>query len=158
MNAQRSFDLPEHSPQRRDSPTLRQTNRIGRDAVGTTKASPRKRSRVRSNPAYAHRRQGLEVITKLVTYSTLSLFGMANLVNLISYNWSQQNKLQHLETELQDAKVRADKVNSSFSQSFDPQSQKNAIQENSYKVAPDRRQIFLVNPAELPAPQNTQSK
>lgn len=153
MNAQPSFDPPQQLPQRRKSQL---------QSLGTTKTaptvSPRKRSRVRSNPAYAHRRQGLEVITKLVTYSTLSLFGMANLVNLISYNWSQQHKLQHLKTEVQDLKIRVNKINSSFSRSFDPQSQQNAIQENSYKVAPDRRQIFLVNPADLSESQNAQGK
>ena len=156
MNAQPSFDPPQQLPQRRKSRSS-QLQSLATTQLAPT-ASPRKRSRMRSNPAYAHRRQGLEVITKLLTYSTLSMFGMSNLVNLINYNWSQQHKLQHLKTEVQDLKVRVNKINHSFSRSFDPQSQQNAIQENSYKVAPDRRQIFLVSPADLPAPSNTQSK
>ncbi len=104
-----------------------------------------KSTRVRSQPAYAHRRQGLEVATKLVTYSTLSIFGIFTLVNSIGYNYVQRSKLQHIETEVQDAKVRADKVNANFTRSFDPQAQSSIMQENSYKVAPDRLPIFLVN-------------
>jgi hypothetical protein len=100
---------------------------------------------IKINPAYAHRRQGLEAIAKLVTYSTLSVFGMVTLANSIGYNWSQRSKLQHLETELQEAKLRTEKVHGNFSRSFDPQAQKDVMAENSYKVAPDRLQIFLVD-------------
>ena len=118
------------------------------------------RLRIKSNLAYAHRRQGAEVVTKLITYSGLSIFGIVTLVNSIGHNWSQQSKLQHLETELQDAKIRAEKVNNNFSRSFDPQAQKNVMQENTYKVAPDRLQIFLVNSNPLPTktPPNKISK
>lgn len=100
---------------------------------------------VKLNPAYAHRRQGLEAIAKLVTYSTLSVFGMVTLANSIGYNWSQRSKLQHLETELQEAKIRTEKVHGNFSRSFAPETQKDVMAENSYKIAPDRLQIFLVN-------------
>jgi hypothetical protein len=155
MNAQRSFDPPQHAPQRRKSPISPQPG-----SLGTTKTvrSFSRKTRTRLNPAYAHRRQGLEAIAKLVTYSSLSLFGIVTLVHSISYNWSQQSKLQHLETELQEAKIRTDEVNNSFSRSFDPQTQKNVMQDNSHKVAQDQRKIFLVSPSDLPSPKNTQSK
>ena len=74
------------------------------------------------------------------------LFGIITLVNSIGYNYVQRSKLQHIETEVQDAKIRADKVNAKFTRSFDPQAQSSIMQENSYKVAPDRLPIFLVNP------------
>jgi hypothetical protein len=99
-----------------------------------------------SNPAYAHRRQGLEVSVKLITYSALSVFGMVTLVNLVGYNWSQQSKLQHLETELKDAKARTQKINTSFNRSFDLQSQPSVMQENSYKIDPDTLPIVVVRP------------
>jgi hypothetical protein len=148
MNAQPSFQPQEHSPQRRVSRSLRQPRTLHRNPVVTTKihASRRKRSRLKASAVYAHRRQGLEAATKLVTYSALSVFGIVTLVNSIGYNYSQQSKLQHLKTESQDAKLRVEKINSNFNRSFDPHAQANVMQENSYKTAPDRRQIVLLIP------------
>jgi hypothetical protein len=110
-------------------------------------AVPRPRSRPKSNPAYAHRRQGLELITKSVAYSILSVFGVVTLVNSIGYSFSQRNKLQHLETEVHDTRIRTEQTTINFNRSFDPQAQKHVMAENSYKVAPDRLKIFLVNPS-----------
>ena len=81
---------------------------------------------------------------KLMTYSALSLFGIVTLVNSIGYNWAQQGKLQHLKTEVQDAKIRTEKINDNFSRSFDPQAQRSVMEDNSYKIAPNRRQIVLM--------------
>jgi hypothetical protein len=144
MNALPSFDPPKQSR----SPQARAVmSPMSRANVDPSRSTPR--TRVKSNPAYAHRRQGLEVVTKLVTYSTLSIFGAITLVNSVGYNYSQRSKLHHLETELQDAKIRTEKVNSNFVRSFDPQAEQSVMQENSYKVAPDRLQIFLVHPTPI---------
>jgi hypothetical protein len=143
MNALPSFNPPPQSPQpRRRSTRKRQTATV----INSVK---RVETRVQSNPnpAYAHRRQGLEVLVKLITYSALSVFGIVTLVNLLGYNWSQQSKLQHLETELKDAKARTQKINTSFNRSFDLQSQPSVMQENSYKIAPDKLPIVVVSPA-----------
>ncbi len=155
MNALPSFEPPQQHPRRRKT-TVSQQSHINSAAshTATPERSPAqyfktapKSTRLKVNPAYAHRRQGLEAVTKLVTYSTLSVFGLITLVNSIGYNWSQRNKLQHLSTELQDTKVRTEKVNNNFSRAFAPESQTSMMQENSYKIAPDRLQIFLVNPS-----------
>ena len=160
MNALPSFEPQQHPSQRHQAnvgqqpletavPTSPPSRFSFREASPTRPQrfnSAAKSTRLKSNPAYAHRRQGLEVVTKLVTYSTLSIFGLVTLVNSIGYNWSQRNKLQHITIELQDAQVRTEKVKSNFSRSFAPESQAGMMQENSYKVAPDRLQIFLVNP------------
>jgi hypothetical protein len=148
MNAQHSFEPPEQNIQRRRSATSHQLDRfqdvpLGRSRTGL---SPRKRSRAKVNPAYAHRRQGLEAGVKLMTYSALSVFGIVTLVNSIGYNWAQQGKLQHLKTEVQDAKIRTEKINSNFSRSFDPQAQRSVMEDNSYKITPNRRQIVLMEP------------
>jgi hypothetical protein len=83
---------------------------------------------------------------KLVTYSALSVFGVVTLVNSIGYNWAQQGKLQHLKTEVQDAKIRTEQINHNFSRSFDSQAQSSVMEANSYKIAPNRRQIVLMEP------------
>jgi hypothetical protein len=148
MNAQPSFEPSEYLPQPQISSTAHQLDRAQGNAIGRnrTGSAPRKRTRLKSNPIHDHRRQGLESVVKVATYSTLSVFGAVTLVNLIGYNWSQQGKLQHLETELKDAKLRTEKINHNFGRSFDPQAQKSVMEENSYKIAPDRRQIVLITP------------
>ena len=145
MNAQPSFDPPKHRSPSRTSSRVRSVQ-IGTSTLEPSISTPTvKSTRVRSKPTYAHRRQGLEVATKLITYSTLSIFGAIALVNSIGYNNMQRSKLQHIKTEVQNAKIRADKVNANFTRSFDPQAQSNVMQENSHKVAPDRLPIFLVD-------------
>jgi hypothetical protein len=164
MNALPSIDpIKQPRQHRRKSPTSPQKSGLGSQRSSGTKssasASPRSGSRSKSNAAYAHRRQGLELVTKIVTYSTLSLFGVVTLVHSIGYNLTQHSKLQRLETELQEAKLRTAKVNSNFNRSFDPLAHQNVMQENTYKVAPDRLQIFLVTPdANPPLSQTTPSK
>lgn len=159
MNALPSFEPPKNSPQRRKALALRQSN-SPKVATAHPSSHPHNRSRVKSNPVYAHRRQGLEAIAKLVTYSSLSLFGVVTLVQSFGYNWSQYGKLQSLETELKDTQQRSEKVKRNFTHSFDPESQRSVMEENSYKVAPDRLKIFIVNPTnpDRPAPKTTQSK
>jgi hypothetical protein len=148
MNAQHSFEPSEYSPQRQTGLTSRRLDRSLGHSIGrnSTRSTPRQRTRIKSHPVHAYRRQGLESVLKLATYSALSIFGVVTLFNLIGYNWSQQGKLQHLETELKDAKLRTEKINYNFARSFDPQAQKNIMEENSFKIAPDRRQIVLITP------------
>ena len=138
MNAQPSFDPPE-SPQRRQS-----TRRRSRTATTQTTPVSARQPKRKSTPDYAHRRQGVVVSLKIVTYSALSVFGLLTLVNLLSYNWSQQTKLQHLETELKDAHARTQKVNASFNRSFDLHSQQSVMEENTYKISNDRLPIVLI--------------
>ncbi len=152
MNAQHSFEPPEYSIQRRRASASQQLDRLQGDPLSNRKigSSPRKRSRAKVNPAYAHRRQGLEAGVKLFTYSALSVFGIVTLVNSIGYNWSLHGKVQHLKTEVQDAKIRTEKINSNFSRSFDPHAQRSVMEDNSYKVDPNRLKIVLMEPSASP--------
>lgn len=106
---------------------------------------PRRKSRVKSARANSYRRQRAEVLTKLATYSVLSVFGAVTLGNLVAYNSSQQAKFQYLESELNEAKARSEKIGGDFNRIFDPYSQTNAIQENSFKIAKDQLQVVVVN-------------
>jgi hypothetical protein len=145
MNALPSFEPPKHRQQPRKSLVSQRSL----STAPVTQSSPpvsTPSARVKSNPTYAYRRQGLEVGIKLVAYSALSILGIVTLVNSIGYNWAQHDKFQQLSTELKQAQARTEKVNQSFSRSFDPQLQRIGMAENSYKVAPERRQIFIVNP------------
>jgi hypothetical protein len=148
MNALPSFEPPASPPRRQKSTRLHHSTTVNQSTANQPNPSPpatRRRSRVKSNLAYAYRRQGLEAVTKLLTYSALSVVGIVTLVNAIGYNYEQQGKLQQLKTELKDASERTAQTSNNLSRSFDPQLQQKVMQENSYKVDPDRRQIFLVN-------------
>jgi hypothetical protein len=116
---------------------------------------PRRKSRVKSDRANSYRRQRAEALTKLATYSVLSVFGLVTLVNLVAYNWSQQAKFQSLETELKHAKIRGEKIRYDFDRSADPYSQQNVTQENSFKIAKDQLQVVIVNPAQAGNTPNT---
>jgi hypothetical protein len=145
MNALPSFEPPKHRQQPRKSLVSQRSL----STAPVTQSSPpvsTPSARVKSNPTYAYRRQGLEVGIKLVAYSALSILGIVTLVNSIGYNWAQHDKFQQLSTELKQAQARTEKVSTKFNRSFDPQLQRIGMAENSYKVAPDRRQIFIVNP------------
>lgn len=159
MNALPSYEPPNYPRKTRKSSRGRSTTStqalVDTSPTATQTAAPRPKSRPKSNPAYAHRRQGLELITKSVAYSILSVFGVVTLVHSIGYSCAQRNKLQHLEAEVHDTKIRTEQTTNNFNRSFDPQAQKNVMTENSYKVAPDRLQIFLVNPRpDKPLPNN----
>lgn len=142
MNVLPSFNPPPSSPPPRRKSTRKRQTAAGVSTVNRVE-NPAKSS---SNQVYAHRRQGLEVSVKLITYSVLSVFGIVTLINLFTYNWSQQSKLQHLETELNETKTRTQKINTSFNRSFDLQSQSTVMQENSYKIDPNKLPIVVVRP------------
>lgn len=155
MNALPSFEPPQQSPQRRRSRRLRPQIGPISGTTGTSTVSP---SPVTIDPIYAHRRRGLEAIAKLLTYSSLSVFGTITLVNSICYNLTQSNKLQFLEAELQNTKNRTDKLDRDFIRDFDPRLEKSIAQDNTYKVAPDRLQILFVNPESPPAAVTSESQ
>lgn len=147
MSALPSFEPQQHQPRRASH--RQQIARSAPAPVATpTRSTASKRAKL--DRVYAHRRQGLEVTIKLVTYSTLSLVGIVTLTNALAYNWSQQGKLKYLSAELKDARIRTTKVNNEFSRSFAPELEKSVMEENSYKVAADRLDIIITNPAPAP--------
>ncbi len=158
MNALPSFEPPEERLPSRTANRAQQTRSHSSQSPLIERPEGKRRSRVRANPAYAHRRQGLEVGIKLVTYSSLSMFGLVTLVNSLGYNWAQHSKLEHLATALQDARVRTAKVNRNFAHSFDPQLEQTVMEENSYKVAPNRLQIVISSPTIAQSAPKTPSK
>jgi hypothetical protein len=136
----------------RRSRSVRSSGTVIDRAMPVATPQPHRQTRAKSSLAYAHRRQGLEVGVKLITYSCLSLFGVVTLINSLGYNWAQHSKLEHLATELADARVRTAKVNQNFTRSFAPQLEQTVMEENSYKVSPDKLQIVIANPANTQTP------
>jgi hypothetical protein len=87
--------------------------------------------------------------TKLVIYALLSIIGVTSLTNLVLYSMNQQSKLYQLRSEVKDAKQRLATKNADFQYSFDPRVTKSLMEENSYRIAADRRPIITYNPQEV---------
>jgi hypothetical protein len=87
--------------------------------------------------------------TKLVIYALLSIIGVTSLTNLVLYSMNQQSKLHQLRSEVKDAKQRLATKNADFQYSFDPRVTKSLMEENSYRIAADRRPIVTYNPQEV---------
>lgn len=148
MSALPIVEPPQQQPPRRHARRRTRQAQTPTPPAVTPNSTPPK-----ANPVYLHRRRGLEAMAKLLTYSSLSIFGLVTLVNSIGYNLKQASKLQTLEAELQDTKKRTDEIDRDFTRTFDATASKTVMAENTYKVAADRLQVVFVNP-EIQQPTN----
>jgi electron transfer flavoprotein alpha/beta subunit len=142
MSALPIIEPPQQQTPRRHARHRKRQVQAPTPPVVTTNSEPK----TKVNPVYIHRRRGVEAIAKLVTYSSLSIFGLVTLVNSIGYNLKQSSKLQTLEAELQDTKQRTDKIDRDFARTFDATVSKTVMAENTYRVAADRLQVVFVSP------------
>lgn len=71
----------------------------------------------------------------------LSAAAIAGLVQLLPYHLSQQAKLREVRAEVKRAEARVNSLRTDFSRSFDPGQARNVMQEQSYRVDANQRQI-----------------
>ena len=104
---------------------------------------PRTQSRRRrqSFPAVAG-----ETTVKLVVNIVLSTAAIAGLVQLLPYHLSQQAKLREVRAEVKRTEARVNSLRSDFSRSFDSGQAKSVMQEQSYRVDPNQRQVVWQDP------------
>jgi hypothetical protein len=108
--------------------------------------SLRPRPLAKNKSKIVHEQQLFAAIGKIVIYSSLSVLGMASLVELTKYSVVHQSKLHQLQVVIKDAQQRAQVGNENFQRSFDPHRAKELMQESSYKVAPGQKPIVIYNP------------
>jgi outer membrane murein-binding lipoprotein Lpp len=87
----------------------------------------------------------LETTAKLTANVVLSAVAIAGLVKLLPYQLSQQEKLQEIQTEVQQTETRVNRLRTDFNRYFDPQQATIIMQEQSNRVAPGQRQVILVD-------------
>lgn len=93
-----------------------------------------------------------EVCTKLSLNVLMILaFGSA-LFHLIPYHQQQRAMLREAKDTVANAQDRVKALNEEFSQVFDPTQTRAIMQEESYRVRPDQRQIIWVDPAQTSQP------
>jgi hypothetical protein len=105
--------------------------------------------RISAKATVSQQQQLFTSTTKLVVYLLLSILGITSLTNLVLYSMNQQGKLYQLRSEVKDAKQRLAAKNADFQYSFDPRVMKSLMEENSYRIATDRRPIITYNPQEV---------
>lgn len=101
-------------------------------------------SQRRRSGFYAHQGMAIENTAKLVVYIVMVAGGVSALVRLLPYNISQQAKLQEISTEVQVTENRVANLQNDFKRSFDPQQSKKIMGEQSNRVDPKQRPVFLV--------------
>jgi outer membrane murein-binding lipoprotein Lpp len=103
------------------------------------KRKTRQRSRLRPYQGMA-----IENTAKLVVNVVLVAGALSALVKLLPYNISQQAKLREISTEVESTQTRVNSLQTDLNRSFDPQQANKIMQEQSSRVDPMQRPIFLL--------------
>ncbi len=85
----------------------------------------------------------IETTAKLTASVVLSAVAVTSLIKLLPYQWSQQEKLSEVQTEVNLAEGRVKHLRTDFNRYFDPQQTKSIMQEQSNRVNPGQRQVVL---------------
>lgn len=103
---------------------------------------PRKiRPRSRLSP---YQGMAVENTAKLIVNVVLVAGALSALIKLLPYNISQQAKLREISTEVELTQSRVTSLQNDFNRTFDPQQAKKIMQEQSSRVDPAQRRIFLL--------------
>lgn len=87
-----------------------------------------------------------ETTARLMVNVVLSAAAIAGLVQLLPYHLSQQAKLRELRTEVKVTEERVKNLRADFSRSFAPGQVRSVMQEQSYRVDPNQRQVVWQEP------------
>ena len=112
--------------------------------VETRRAAPKIKSRRRS---LSYRAIALETSAKLAVNVVILTAAVSGLVRLLPLQWSQQEKLQEIQTEVKLTEGRVERLHTDFNRYFDPQQTKSIMNEQSNRVAPGQRPVILLNKA-----------
>ena len=91
----------------------------------------------------------LETTAKIGVNVVISVAAVSALIKLLPDHWSQQAKLQKINTELRQVEARVNTLNVEFSRNFDPRQAKSIMQEQGYRFDPNQRPIMLIKPKAL---------
>lgn len=87
-----------------------------------------------------------ETTVKLVVNVVISAAALAGLVQLLPYHLLQQSKLGEVRAEVKRTEKRVNDLRTEFGRSFDSGQAKSVMQEQSYRIDPNQRQVVLQDP------------
>lgn len=134
MTALQSLPPAAPPPQRRSKPRLRQ------------------RPRPRSHQAIV-----TEITVKLAVNGLLAGVAIIALAKLIPYNLQQRDELQQLQSEVTEVQQRVDKLQADLDRQLDPQQASSIMQEQSYRVDPNQRQVVWLAPGAATAQSDSET-
>lgn len=113
------------------------------------KADPKKLSRKPRKISNKHQERyhkiiAAETTTKLVVNGLLSVAAITAGLKLFPYHLQQQAKLKEVRTEVEATETRVNHLRENFSTSFDSTHSKIVMQQQSPRVDPNQRRIFLL--------------
>ncbi|QLE57465.1 hypothetical protein [Nostoc sp. TCL26-01] len=109
------------------------------------RAVPRPKRHLRQR---SYRVMAIETTAKIAVNFAISAAAASALTQLLPYQWSQQDKLQEVHTEVKQMEKRVSTLQTQLNRNFDP-SQTNSIrQQQGYKFAPNQMPIVLTNQEE----------
>ena len=116
----------------------------------TIPPDPLKPKRRRSRPRQAiqpeHRWLLSEILLKLGLNGILAVGAIATLTRLLPYQQIQQIKLQEVQMQVQETERRVGELRNNFNRNFDPQQTRKVMEEQSPRLDPNQRNIFLTTP------------
>jgi hypothetical protein len=114
-----------------------------------------KRHRARSHQAIA-----AEAVVKILVHSSLSIASVVAMFKLMPYQQVQLDKLQEIRLRVQETETRVNQLSQEFNRNFDARQTKSLMQEQSYRVDPNRRRVFFLNnsAAHTPTPSLHQAR
>ncbi|MEB3311141.1 MAG: hypothetical protein VKJ02_12995 [Snowella sp.] len=108
--------------------------------------SKRRRSRPKQSIQPEHRWLVSEIVLKLGFNGILAVGAIAALVRLLPYQQVQQVKLHEVQMQVQETERRVSELRNKFNRNFDPQQIRKIMEEQSPRLDPNQRNIFLTNP------------
>ncbi len=87
----------------------------------------------------------VETTAKLAVNIVICGGAISALVQLLPYNWLQQDKLREINTEVSLSEGRVNRLQTDFGRYFDPHQAKNIMQEQSQRVDPSQRQVYMID-------------
>lgn len=93
----------------------------------------------------SHRIMALETTAKIAVNLAISGAAISALVQLLPYQWSQQEKLREIRIEVNQMEGRVNVLKEEFTRNFDPHQRKTIMQQQGYRFDPNQRQVVLID-------------
>lgn len=124
------------------APQLLETHRSPNFSSGHKRRCKQNQKKVHLHDQFQNQWMATEIKVKLIVNGTLSILAAFALLKLLPYQFSQQEKLKEVQTQVQETERRVEELRRDFSRSFDPHQVKQVMQENSLLIDPNKRRIY----------------